>query len=40
MLIQAQAQECVLEERLMTLGKEGMAVNTVLAKEAALVNNA
>ena len=36
--VQAQAQECVLEERLMTYGKEGLVVNSGLAREAALVS--
>ena len=34
---QAQAQECVLEERLMELGKEGVITNARLAREAAMV---
>ena len=36
---QAQAQECVLEERLMELGKEGVITNARLAREAAMVRD-
>ena len=36
--MQAQAQECVLEERLMEWGKDGVITNTRLAREAAMVS--
>lgn len=37
-LLLAQAQECVLEERLMAWGKEGVITNARLAQEAAMVS--
>ncbi|PVD20306.1 hypothetical protein C0Q70_18460 [Pomacea canaliculata] len=37
-LLLSQAQECVLEEKLMTWGKEGVLVNARLAREAAMVS--
>lgn len=37
-LLLSQAQECVLEERLMQWGKEGVMTNARLAREAALVS--